>query len=186
MVVATEQLALMLRAGRAPVGFRGPRVGGDYVERHPLNSIDVPARAGRLQPALGCRGALLRGELPAHAPHLEICARRESIADASRRVRSRGKRAAEVRPALCLTLLSSARLTVMSQAPQADAPITVWVKRMDIAGAQYVAVKGVDLQQTVSKFKARWLWVGTNGVGRCNGEGSAQLQRRWQRGDPRR
>ena len=28
---------------------------------------------------------------------------------------------------------------------------------MDIAGAQYVAVKGVDLQQTVSKFKARWL-----------------------------
>lgn len=30
------------------------------------------------------------------------------------------------------------------------------------------------------------IWVGTNGVGRCNGEGPAQLQRRWQRGDPRR
>jgi hypothetical protein len=26
----------------------------------------------------------------------------------------------------------------MSQAPQADAPNTVWVKRMDVAGAQFV------------------------------------------------
>ena len=43
------------------------------------------------------------------------------------------------------------------QAPQAGAPITVWVKRMDVAGAQYVAVKGVDLQQTVDDFKARWV-----------------------------
>ena len=28
---------------------------------------------------------------------------------------------------------------------------------MDVAGAQYVAVKGVDLQQTVDDFKARWV-----------------------------
>ena len=45
----------------------------------------------------------------------------------------------------------------MSQAPQAGAPITVWVKPMDVADAQYVAVKGVDLQQTVDDFKARWV-----------------------------
>ncbi len=43
------------------------------------------------------------------------------------------------------------------QVPQAGAPITVWVKRMDVADAQYVAVKGVDLQQTVDDFKARWI-----------------------------
>ena len=41
--------------------------------------------------------------------------------------------------------------------PQAGAPITVWVKRKDVAGAQYVAVKCVDLQQTVDDFKARWV-----------------------------
>ncbi len=35
--------------------------------------------------------------------------------------------------------------------------MTVWVKRMDVAGAQYVEVENVDLQQTVSKFKARWM-----------------------------
>ena len=43
------------------------------------------------------------------------------------------------------------------QGPLAGAPITVWVKRMDVADAQYVAVKGVDLQQTVDDFKARWV-----------------------------
>ena len=46
---------------------------------------------------------------------------------------------------------------VVLQAPQADAPITVWVKRMDVTGAQYVEVENVDLEQTVSKFKARWV-----------------------------
>ena len=46
---------------------------------------------------------------------------------------------------------------VVSQAPQADAPITVWVKRMDVADAQYVEVEDLDLEQTVSKFKARWV-----------------------------
>ena len=45
----------------------------------------------------------------------------------------------------------------MLQAPQAGAPNTVWVKRKDVVGAQYVAVKGVDLQQTVDDFKARWV-----------------------------
>jgi hypothetical protein len=28
---------------------------------------------------------------------------------------------------------------------------------MDVAGAQYVAVKGVDVLQTVDDFKARWI-----------------------------
>ncbi len=45
----------------------------------------------------------------------------------------------------------------MLQAPQAGAPITVWVKRMDVADAQYVEVENLDLEQTVSKFKARWV-----------------------------
>ena len=36
-------------------------------------------------------------------------------------------------------------------------PVTVWVKRMDVAGAQYVDVGNVDLEQTVSKFKSRWV-----------------------------
>ena len=43
------------------------------------------------------------------------------------------------------------------QAPQAGAPITVWVKRMDVTGASYGEVESVDLQQTVSKFRARWV-----------------------------
>ena len=43
------------------------------------------------------------------------------------------------------------------QVPQASAPITVWVKRMDVADAQYVEVENLDLEQTVSKFKARWV-----------------------------
>ena len=34
--------------------------------------------------------------------------------------------------------------------------MTVWVKRMDVAGARYVDVENVDLEQTVSKFIARW------------------------------
>jgi hypothetical protein len=43
------------------------------------------------------------------------------------------------------------------QGPLAGAPITVWVKRMDVADAQYVEVENLDLEQTVSKFKARWV-----------------------------
>ena len=45
----------------------------------------------------------------------------------------------------------------MSQAPQAGAPITVWVKRMDVTGARYAEVEIVDLQQTVDDFIARWV-----------------------------
>ena len=33
----------------------------------------------------------------------------------------------------------------------------MWVKRMDVVGAQYVDVESVDLEQTVSKFKSRWV-----------------------------
>ena len=35
--------------------------------------------------------------------------------------------------------------------------MTVWVKRMDIAGARYVAVREVDMQVTVDGFIARWV-----------------------------
>ena len=35
--------------------------------------------------------------------------------------------------------------------------MTLWVKPRDVAGAQYAEVEDVDLQQTVSKFKARWM-----------------------------
>ena len=35
--------------------------------------------------------------------------------------------------------------------------MTVWVKRMDLAGARYVAVREVDLQATVDGFIARWV-----------------------------
>ena len=44
-----------------------------------------------------------------------------------------------------------------TQAPQAGAPITVWVKRMGIEGLQYAAVKGVDVMETVDDLKARWV-----------------------------
>ena len=45
----------------------------------------------------------------------------------------------------------------MTQAPQADAPITVWVKRTDVGGARYVAVKDVDVLETVDDLIARWV-----------------------------
>ena len=35
--------------------------------------------------------------------------------------------------------------------------MTVWVKRMDVAGARYVAVREVDMQVTVDGFIARWV-----------------------------
>ena len=49
------------------------------------------------------------------------------------------------------------QVPVTSQAPQASAAITVWTRRSDVPGTQYVEVENVDLQQTVSKFKARWM-----------------------------
>ena len=33
----------------------------------------------------------------------------------------------------------------------------MWVKQVDVHGARYVAVKGVDVQQSVDDFTARWV-----------------------------
>jgi hypothetical protein len=96
----------MMRTGHAPVGYRGARVGSSCAERHVVNSFGAPARAGRLQPALGFRCALGRCSLRVPVPNLALRARRESLAGTSLRVRSQAKRAAEVRLALCLTMLS--------------------------------------------------------------------------------
>ena len=35
-------------------------------------------------------------------------------------------------------------------------PVTVWVKRMDVAGARYGSVRSVDTRLTVDEFIARW------------------------------
>ena len=35
--------------------------------------------------------------------------------------------------------------------------MTVWVKRMDVVGAQYVSVKSVNCETTVDDFKSRWV-----------------------------
>ena len=51
----------------------------------------------------------------------------------------------------------TSRLLVMTQAPQAGAPITVLVKRKGVPGIQYAAIKGVDVLETVDDLKARWL-----------------------------
>jgi hypothetical protein len=53
-------------------------------------------------------------------------------------------------------LLSHAASQASAGVP-AGTPVTVWVKRMDVAGARYAAVKGVDLQDTVDDFTARWV-----------------------------
>ena len=37
-----------------------------------------------------------------------------------------------------------------------NVPVTVWVKRMDVAGARYVAVREVDMQ-VMDGFIARWV-----------------------------
>ena len=93
-------------------------------------------------------------QLSGHAPPLALLARRGCFSV----VRSRDERAAEVRAVACAAGLC-ARLTghtVRLQA-SAGAPVTVWVKRTDFAGAQYVEVENLRLDQTVSKLKARWL-----------------------------
>ena len=46
---------------------------------------------------------------------------------------------------------------VASQAPQAGAPITVWVKRTDVTGARYDFIKNVDPQELVAELIARWV-----------------------------
>ena len=45
----------------------------------------------------------------------------------------------------------------MKQEPQADAPITVWVKRTDVSGARYDIIKNVDPQELVAELIARWV-----------------------------
>ena len=40
---------------------------------------------------------------------------------------------------------------------QAGAPITVWVKRMDVPGARYDFIKNVDPEQLVAELIARWV-----------------------------
>ena len=47
--------------------------------------------------------------------------------------------------------------SVASQASQAGAPITVWVKRTDVAGARYDFIKNVDPEQLVAELIARWV-----------------------------
>jgi len=39
----------------------------------------------------------------------------------------------------------------------ADSAVSVWLKSFGVAGAQYSAVKGVDLQLSVDDLKARWV-----------------------------
>ena len=67
-------------------------------------------------------------------------------------------RAVEVRTLLSSPICLVSHLVAQASAgAAAGAPVTVWVKRTDVPGAQYAEVEGVDLQQTVSKFKARWV-----------------------------
>jgi hypothetical protein len=55
-------------------------------------------------------------------------------------------RAVEVRTLLSNPICLFSHLVAQAFAgAAARAPVTVWVKRMDVPGAQYVSVKGVDL-----------------------------------------
>jgi hypothetical protein len=55
-------------------------------------------------------------------------------------------------PLDCVSLDAARRRQAASNASK-----VVWVKRMDVLGAQYVAVKGVDAQQLVDDFKTRYV-----------------------------
>ena len=63
------------------------------------------------------------------------------------------------RGAACALLVSAviSRGPVVLQAPLAGAPITVWVKRMDVTGARYDFIKNVDPQELVAELIARWV-----------------------------
>ena len=109
----------------------------------------------------GLRNALWRrapaNELsPAHrAPRRALWLATRS---AARPASSRRVRAVEVRTLLSNPICLFSHLVAQASAgATAGAPVTVWVKRTDVPGAQYAEVEGVDLQQTVSKFKARWV-----------------------------
>ena len=56
------------------------------------------------------------------------------------------------KPLDCVSLDAARRRQAAS-----DASNVVWVKRMDVLGARYVAVKGVDAQQSVDDFTARFV-----------------------------
>jgi hypothetical protein len=88
-------LACFRRATRGPRRRPGPA---------PARGDGVSRRRSGLG---GLRCALRRCSLSAAAPPLALRVRRELFSGASHRVRSRGERAAEVRPALGLTVLSS-------------------------------------------------------------------------------
>ena len=62
--------------------------------------------------------------------------------------------AALLRP--CAALVTALTRASLPQA-SAHAAVTLWVKPMDVPGAQYADVKAVDLQQTVSDFKRCWM-----------------------------
>jgi hypothetical protein len=67
-------------------------------------------------------------------------------------------RAVEVRTLLSNPIcLFSHVVSQASAGASAGTPVTVWVKRMDVAGAQFAAVKEVDVQQTVDDLKASWV-----------------------------
>ena len=77
---------------------------------------------------------------------------------AARPASSRRVRAVEVRTLLSNPICLVSHLVAQASAgAPAGTPVTVWVKRMDAQGTQYVSVKGVDLQQTVDDFKERWV-----------------------------
>ena len=59
-------------------------------------------------------------------------------------------------PAGCAMPCACAALRPLRGAQPAER-WTLWLKRTDVEGAQYVSVKGVDGLQTVDDFKARWV-----------------------------
>ena len=149
----------MLRFGHAPGACRALRLDDTSIKRRGVNACAAPAPAELSRPqSLGFRRGVQRHSLSAAAPRPALRARRGSVLDAARRVRCSAERAAQVRRALCFACsCACSRERLAAQASQAGASITVWVKRMDVAGAQYVEVENVDMEQMVSKFKARWM-----------------------------
>ena len=88
----------------APVVFRAPRLSGASVGR---DGVTASALAGGPPQWQGLRATPRCRALSVAAPPPARRARRGVLSDAPFRVRSRGARAAEVRPALCSAALSS-------------------------------------------------------------------------------
>ena len=159
--LASPATHAMLRAGHAPVASRGPRLGGPSAARYGVNATAAAARSSLAPPPLpqlGFRGhPPRRGSLSAAAPSPAFRARRGSFPYAPLHARSSGERASEVRPTPCFACCLCTQLTSLSSQPSQAAPIEVWVKRMDKAGARYDFVKSVDPEQNVAEFIARWV-----------------------------